>query len=156
MEDEMCSCGHSKSEHRDAAYVLSGAIETGGGICRMCNCDKFTFVSFIAETDGTTEGDLKRILQIVPQDSTKNLTRLILGDTVVWYSYSTPIAVWTAADRIAYATEKRYSPTTDRHIGIIKAEFVTEIISDEDFGAYLRKAMRAGIKHVIEMAEEVL
>ena len=38
--DELCSCGHRKSEHYDT-------IAVGHGPCKKCNCIKFTWVKFI-------------------------------------------------------------------------------------------------------------
>ena len=38
--DELCSCGHLKSAHGDT-------ITKGHGECRVCDCSKFTFVSWV-------------------------------------------------------------------------------------------------------------
>lgn len=38
--DELCSCGHRKSEHNDT-------LARGHGSCKVCGCRKFTWVKFI-------------------------------------------------------------------------------------------------------------
>ena len=43
--DEMCTCGHKKSSHRD--NVHDGAVVKGHGSCRICDCKKFTWKSFV-------------------------------------------------------------------------------------------------------------
>lgn len=41
IEDELCTCGHLKSEHHDAV----GGLAKGHGSCshKMCPCPKFTW-----------------------------------------------------------------------------------------------------------------
>lgn len=41
MDDEICSCGHSK------AYHCATNIDKHGGICEKCNCLLYTWKSFV-------------------------------------------------------------------------------------------------------------
>jgi len=38
--DEMCRCGHKRSEHNDT-------LARGHGNCKKCKCVKYTWTSFI-------------------------------------------------------------------------------------------------------------
>lgn len=51
----------------------------------------------------------------------KNKTEIQMGDRTVFYSYSTPVAVFVGGgkSRGAVVTEKKFSATTSRHIGQI-------------------------------------
>lgn len=40
--DEMCDCGHKKSEHS-----MQGHLEKGHGACYECNCAQFTWIDFV-------------------------------------------------------------------------------------------------------------
>jgi len=44
VKDEMCYCGHLKSEHNDI-------YAKGHGSCTKCNCKKFTWKEFVMEDD---------------------------------------------------------------------------------------------------------
>lgn len=48
--DEKCRCGHLKSEHTDLHPVYA----KGKGACKKCECERFTWVSFVMK-DGTTQ-----------------------------------------------------------------------------------------------------
>jgi len=39
-QDEMCSCGHKRSDHRDR-------FDQGHGACTLCYCPQFTWVKFL-------------------------------------------------------------------------------------------------------------
>lgn len=43
IQDEMCTCGHLKSEHAD---LVDGFIPDAGE-CEQCDCVRFTWESFI-------------------------------------------------------------------------------------------------------------
>lgn len=43
--DEMCTCGHKKSSHKDNVY--DGAVAKGHGSCRICDCKRFTWKEFV-------------------------------------------------------------------------------------------------------------
>ena len=45
-----------------------------------------------------------------------NQTELHLGDTVVLFSYETPVAVRFTTRGLEYRTEEKFSRTTERHI----------------------------------------
>ena len=47
-----------------------------------------------------------------------NRTELHIGHpkTIIFFSYNTPVAVYTYADGKYYRTEQRYSVTTSKHI----------------------------------------
>jgi len=45
--DEICDCGHKKSEHNDAVEGFA----KGHGDCTYCSCRKFTWKKFIYETE---------------------------------------------------------------------------------------------------------
>jgi hypothetical protein len=49
--DELCACGHLKSEHHDSIGVLSGDWNSGHGACKIegCDCKKFKWISFVAK-----------------------------------------------------------------------------------------------------------
>ncbi len=40
--DELCTCGHKRSEHNDT-------FTEGHGSCKKCKCVKFTWSKFIEE-----------------------------------------------------------------------------------------------------------
>lgn len=40
VKDELCECGHKRSEHRNMLAV-------GHGECKKCKCRKFTWVAFL-------------------------------------------------------------------------------------------------------------
>ena len=49
--DEMCACGHKKSEHDNSMPGVK--VTEGHGACGVsdCDCGKFTWVEFIFEED---------------------------------------------------------------------------------------------------------
>lgn len=46
IKDELCRCGHLKSEHQDL-YTISH----GDGPCRECACKKYTWAAFVFEEE---------------------------------------------------------------------------------------------------------
>ncbi len=40
VKDELCECGHKKSEH-------GATLVPGHGECNRCKCKKFTWVAFL-------------------------------------------------------------------------------------------------------------
>jgi len=44
--DEMCTCGHLKSQHNPTKLKVLAEIE-GHGKCTVCDCKKFTWKSFV-------------------------------------------------------------------------------------------------------------
>ena len=47
VEDELCDCGHLRSEHNTLIPNIP-SLE-GHGACQKCRCIKFTFHKFIIE-----------------------------------------------------------------------------------------------------------
>jgi hypothetical protein len=47
--DEMCYCGHTRSQHNDLYAGIPGA--DGKGNCKECECARFTWKEFIYEKE---------------------------------------------------------------------------------------------------------
>lgn len=44
--NEMCSCGHLRTEHKDNVYSKEVKAE-GHGNCKKCDCKRFTWTGFV-------------------------------------------------------------------------------------------------------------
>lgn len=53
------------------------------------------------------------------QSSNNKLTRLSLGNVIIWFSYSTPVAYSAPGTRGVITSDKGWTETTRRHIGTI-------------------------------------
>jgi hypothetical protein len=51
---EMCSCGHEKSQH--AGLTGFGEWSRGAGACKVCECGRFCWVTFL-DKDGKPTRD---------------------------------------------------------------------------------------------------
>lgn len=47
--DEICECGHKKSEHDYSQKKHSAILKVGHGPCERCNCKRFRWIAFIYE-----------------------------------------------------------------------------------------------------------
>lgn len=69
------------------------------------------------------------------------LTRLYLGNIVIWFSYETPVAYRVPGIAGTIVSDKGWSQTTRRHIGSIEGRRAP--IAHEDFERGLEAIMRA-------------
>lgn len=61
---------------------------------------------------------------------TNNFNKLIIGDTIIWFSYETPIAFKVKITEnlfYTYIAKNEWSKTTAKHINLVKKEFPIHI-----------------------------
>jgi len=74
-------------------------------------------------------------LHLEKLNSTGTLTKVSLNGLIVYYSYSTPVAI--ACKEFTGATDKKYSVTTSKQVA--QLGFKENKIKHEDFKALLQK-----------------
>lgn len=77
----------------------------------------------------------------IAQFQNGKLTRLYLGDIVIWFSYETPVAYRVPGIAGVIVSDKGWSQTTRRHIGSINGRRAP--IAHEDFERGLNAIMHA-------------